>query len=127
LRQNIALIWSRIIQLPGSKTPPLQHLNEFVEEEHTAIVGHPLVIPSDIHIWRRSAHFHRYFTKGEVRVEAQKGSHNPMKIGEKQRILCLFTPDSGIGDIRSLLGFLPTHLLRQYDGSYMSSLYSVFL
>ncbi len=87
---------SRIIQIPGSNTPPLQHLNEFVEEDDTAIVHHPLVIPSDFYISRRSAHFNPYFTKSEVRVKGQKVSQNPMNIGEKRFILCVFTPDSGI-------------------------------
>jgi hypothetical protein len=46
------LMGSRIIQIPGSKTPPLQHLNEFVEKDDTAIVGQPLVIPGDFYILR---------------------------------------------------------------------------
>jgi hypothetical protein len=57
-------------------------LNEFVEEDDPAIVGQPLVIPSDFYIFRRSAHFHPYFTKSEVRVEAQKVSQNPINTGE---------------------------------------------
>src|SRR5208282_2262293 len=70
LRQTIPLMGSRRTQIPGGKTPPLQHLNEIVEEDDTAIVRHPLVIPRDFYISRRSAHVHPYFTKSEVRVEA---------------------------------------------------------
>src|SRR5438094_9044474 len=73
---------SWIIQMPGYKTPPLQHLNKFVEEDDTAIVRHPLVIPCDFYISRRSAHLHPYFTKSEVRVEAQKISQNPVNMAQ---------------------------------------------
>jgi hypothetical protein len=62
----------------------LQQLNEFVEEHDTDMVGHPLVISGDFCISRRPAHLHPYFTKSEVRVEAQKVSQTPINIGEKQ-------------------------------------------
>ena len=75
---------------------PLQQLNEFVEELDTATVRNPLVFSGDFCISARREGLHPYFTKSEVRVEEQKVSQNPVNIGEKRCILCVFTPDSGI-------------------------------
>jgi len=75
---------------------PLQQLNEFVEELDTATVRNPLVFSGDLCNSARREGLHPYFTKSEVRVEEQKVSQNPVNIGEKRCILCVFTPDSGI-------------------------------
>ena len=82
-------------------TQSLQHSEEFVEEENTAVVAETPVIKGDLNVSWRSAHPEPHFTKSDVRLRSIKLIGRAVNKGQNQLHLCILTPDSGH---RALMG-----------------------
>jgi hypothetical protein len=68
LRQLVALVATRIVQMAGEAATQLQHSGEFVEKQHPAIMGQTRVIKGDSDVLGRSAHSDLNLTKSDVKV-----------------------------------------------------------
>ena len=85
-------------QMPGGEFAESQHLNKFVKKANATVMRQAPVITSDFQVSGRTAHFHPYFTKSEVRMEAENTHKKPVTPGEDGLSTPFFTPDSGTTD-----------------------------
>jgi len=66
--------------MPRGEFAELQHLKKFVKKANATVMRETSVVTSDFQISWRTAHFHPYLTKSEVRMEAGNARKKPVNL-----------------------------------------------